>query len=154
MYTGAPWCGEVNSDQPQMWKGKLRSTLDLIKRLDKMDTRWTMDSHYPTHPRFKKDMRGIWEYEYERGTQSCSQTWFLAKLSWRNCNILVHNALTVFGQNYRIQSVLNFWIVFDNNLDRGQQGGEALAMVVDRVKCHGCGTWGSVLDGTALTCSG
>ena len=27
-----------------VWRGVLRSTLDLIKRLDKMDTRWTMDS--------------------------------------------------------------------------------------------------------------
>ena len=27
-----------------VWKGKLRSTSDLIKRVDKMDRRWTMDS--------------------------------------------------------------------------------------------------------------
>ena len=31
-----------------VWKGKLRSTSDLIKRVDKMDRRWTMDSHCPT----------------------------------------------------------------------------------------------------------
>ena len=27
-----------------VWNGKLRSTSDLIKRVDKMDRRWTMDS--------------------------------------------------------------------------------------------------------------
>ena len=27
-----------------VWRGKLRSTSDLIKRVDKMDRRWTIDS--------------------------------------------------------------------------------------------------------------